>query len=324
MTHKVGIIGAGVAGLTLGCKLQEQGFTVEIFDKGRAVGGRTASRRTQWGELDYGAQFLTIRDRDFQAFLDTHLPPDWLVPWAVDFARLDHDQLSLAPLETVRYVPRQSMRTLCEHLAAHLAVSTQVKICQLKREQGWILQDDQGQEYGAFDQVVATAPPAQTAVLLSGHSEIAPVIDQISMWPCWTLMLTTFQAIALPFGGIQCDHPILGWIGLNHTKPERGAMTALIVQANWHWSAGQVETDPAAIGPILYEQVAQVLGIELTVEHQAVHLWRYATPLQAADQPYFRDPANHLAACGDWCVAGKIEGAFLSANALAKVLIGEA
>jgi hypothetical protein len=73
MTKTVGIIGAGISGLTLGVQLKAKGLQVELSDKGRSVGGRTSSRRTDWGYLDHGAQYLTIRNPEFQAFLQTHL-----------------------------------------------------------------------------------------------------------------------------------------------------------------------------------------------------------------------------------------------------------
>jgi len=322
MTKTVGIIGAGISGLTLGVQLKAKGFQVELFDKGRSVGGRTSSRRTDWGYLDHGTQYLTIRDPEFQAFLQTHLPDNWLVPWQADFARFEHNQMISENLAEVRYVPRQSMSALCKQLATHVSTRTQVKICQLTSETHWRLQDENGNEYGPFDQVVMTAPPAQTAELLRPHSDLALEINQIQMWPCWTLMLVTSQSLPVPFGGIKCHHPVLGWIGLNHTKPDRGEWRTLIIQANWEWSAENLEQDRTVVGETLHHEAEQLLGMNLKdLMYQAVHLWRYAAPRTVASQPYFLDPVNHLAACGDWCVAGRVEGAFLSANALAKQMV---
>jgi predicted NAD/FAD-dependent oxidoreductase len=76
------------------------------------------------------------------------------------------------------------------------------------------------------------------------------------------------------------------------------------------------------VGEILQEATEQVLGLNLEdFNYKATHLWRYAAPIKVAPQPYFLDLENHLAACGDWCVAGRIEGAFLSANALSKQMV---
>jgi predicted NAD/FAD-dependent oxidoreductase len=42
--------------------------------------------------------------------------------------------------------------------------------------------------------------------------------------------------------------------------------------------------------------------------------------MKVGKHPYFLDQTNHLAVCGDWCVAGRVEGAFLSALALSEAI----
>jgi predicted NAD/FAD-dependent oxidoreductase len=321
MTKKIGIIGAGIAGLTVGNKLTQKGFQVEIFDKGRAVGGRTSSRKTEWGYLDHGAQYITLRDSEFKAFIKAHLPPDLLLAWQANFARLEDDKITPEDLEELRYVPRHSMSTLCKYLAVNLSVKTQIKIAKLNRDNYWILEDSHGHHYGPFDLIVITAPPAQTAALLSYSSFLREEIAKVEMWPCWTLMLITENKWKIPFGGIKCNNPILGWIALNNSKPERGQLNSIILQANWQWSAENIDRDRQAIGEILQQEAERILGVNFSsLKYKAVHLWRYAAPKNVAQQPYFFDQTSHLAVCGDWCVAGRIEGAFLSASALSEAL----
>ena len=63
----VGIIGAGVGGLVCARELADNGFDVKVFDKGRGVGGRTATRRAEPDfTFDHGAQYFTARDARFQ------------------------------------------------------------------------------------------------------------------------------------------------------------------------------------------------------------------------------------------------------------------
>ena len=56
------IVGAGMAGLAAATALQRTGYTVRTIDKGRAVGGRLASRSIHEATFDYGARFMTARD----------------------------------------------------------------------------------------------------------------------------------------------------------------------------------------------------------------------------------------------------------------------
>ena len=80
MPSRVGIIGAGIAGLTLGIRLNRAGHSVALFDKGRGVGGRTSTRRGNGIAFDHGAQYFTVRDPRFRAFLDEHVPGGYTSP----------------------------------------------------------------------------------------------------------------------------------------------------------------------------------------------------------------------------------------------------
>ena len=58
----VAILGAGMAGAAAARRLAEAGLDVRVFDKGRGIGGRMATRRTEAGaRFDHGAQFFRAK-----------------------------------------------------------------------------------------------------------------------------------------------------------------------------------------------------------------------------------------------------------------------
>ena len=61
MTAPIAIIGTGIAGLSAAQALIAAGQNVELFDKSRGSGGRMASKRTDAGSVDLGAQYFTAR-----------------------------------------------------------------------------------------------------------------------------------------------------------------------------------------------------------------------------------------------------------------------
>ena len=65
MSAPIAIIGTGIAGLSAAHALQAAGQDVQLFDKGHGSGGRMASKRSEAGALDLGAQYFTARDRRF-------------------------------------------------------------------------------------------------------------------------------------------------------------------------------------------------------------------------------------------------------------------
>ncbi len=74
----------------------------------------------------------------------------------------------------------------------------------------------------------------------------------------------------------------------------------------------------------LLDECRKVAGIDTAAAAFVdVHRWRYANVARQDGEPYALDPDQRLAACGDWFVRGRVEGAFSSANALAERLIRE-
>ena len=59
------VIGAGMAGVACARTLLQAGHRVSVFEKSRGFGGRMATRSTEFGGFDHGAQYFTVRDSRF-------------------------------------------------------------------------------------------------------------------------------------------------------------------------------------------------------------------------------------------------------------------
>ncbi|WP_296703062.1 NAD(P)-binding protein [Thiocapsa sp. UBA6158] len=69
--ERIAVIGSGMAGLACARRLTEAGHAPVVFDKGRGIGGRLATRRTPEGwQFDHGAQYITTSSPGFQALLE--------------------------------------------------------------------------------------------------------------------------------------------------------------------------------------------------------------------------------------------------------------
>jgi renalase len=72
----------------------------------------------------------------------------------------------------------------------------------------------------------------------------------------------------------------------------------------------------------LLHDLANVLATPLPEPRvMALHRWRFAKAEPPLDTTYFLDAGRQLAACGDGFTESRVEGAFLSANALADALV---
>ncbi len=78
---KIGIIGAGLAGLKVGSELKKQGHDITVFEKSRGKGGRLANKRLDWGVFDIGAQYFTARSEVFKQEVKSWEKLGLVTPW---------------------------------------------------------------------------------------------------------------------------------------------------------------------------------------------------------------------------------------------------
>lgn len=343
-TRHIAVIGAGMAGVACARTLVQAGHRVTLFDKSRGAGGRMATRRSEFGGFDHGAQFFTVRDPRFQRAIDT--VPGCVVPWDVNSVRvLDAMGQTMAaapaPRET-RWVAQPGMNALVKAWAeplAHGSLGSEVRLeHQVVRvatdamdSHRWQLHaqtPDGGQTvHGGFEQVVMAMPHPQAQALLRSSglgSGWVKQLDGVEVAPCWTLMLAFPQAMQpglLGFGPrwhvAKGDHHRIAWLARENSKPGRDPVERWTVQASPAWSAEHLEDDAERVKAKLLKGFAELTGIRATPSHAVVHRWRYAQTRQPLGQAYLWDARQGIGLCGDWCLGHRVEDAFVSGLELA-------
>ena len=164
MSVPIAIIGTGIAGLSAAHALRSAGQTVQLFDKGHGSGGRMASKRSEAGTLDLGAQYFTARDRRFLDALQHWREEGWVDEWKPALYQYRDGQLSPSPDEQPRWVGIPRMSAITRALLTDLQVVFSCRITEVFRgKQHWHLQDAEGQNHGPFNQVLIAIP-------LPGHA----------------------------------------------------------------------------------------------------------------------------------------------------------
>ena len=317
MKEKVAIIGAGVAGSICARDLAEAGFTVSVFDKGRSVGGRLAQRRRDGAIFDHGAQFVRPRAPVLVSLLEGGIEAGVVARWPE--AEADGRPV---------YVGRPAMATPFKHLLAELPVETDCRIEKLRRTgEGWWLDAADGVGHGPFDAVVVAIPAPQARELLATAGSIVPesllvATKRAVMAPCWALLLAFDPPLDLRgFDARPIDGGPLSWLARNTTKPGREGLDSWTVHASADWSTEHLEKTPDQVIPPLLAAFREVTGTgSVEPVYMAAHRWRHALVTTPVGEPALYDQASGLGLCGDWCLGGKIEAAFESGRALAKLI----
>jgi renalase len=326
MKH-IAIVGAGIAGVTLA---RELGGSAEItlFEKYHRVGGRMSHRSLGEFSFDHGAQYFTARSLPFQHFLAPFIRSGLVAEWQPRV-------LTLAPGEKpyVRdwfephYVAVPHMPALCEAVSHNLDIKLNATVTAIRKQgHSWHLLGDTGDLPGQYDWVIATAPVNQTLGLLREHLAETALsgengLESVTMSPCYALMLGFDTLLDLPFDAAKVKHMGIEWIMVNASKPGRPSGSTLVIHSSNQWAQAHLDAPDAWVIQRMRMELDRVLGHELP-EPRVMDLkrWVFARVEKALEPDYLLDIDNQLAACGDWCLYDRVEGAYLSAISLARRL----
>ena len=322
----IAVIGAGMAGLVVSRKLAHD-HDVVVFEKSRGFGGRMATRRAGIFEFDHGAQFFTARSRAFRRFLEPLVEAGAVADWQARFAELRRDEIVGIRQWDGRqphYVGVPGMNAVGRALASGLDVRLETAVRSLARKgERWQLLGDGGRPLGEFDWVIVTAPSAQTAELLASTS-LASAAANSRMQACCALLMGFEETVDLPWQAALVDDADISWISVNSSKPDRPATSSIVAHSTNHWADDHLDDETGAIQQHLADEFRDLTGIDpATATFVGLHRWRYANSDRQGGDVYALDTGQRLAACGDWFVRGRVEGAFTSVRALAERILQE-
>lgn len=304
--RSVAILGAGMAGAAAARRLAEAGLRVQVFDKGRGVGGRMATRRSGAAQFDHGAQFMRAHGHAFAIRLEDWVRRGVAAPWA----------------GSGRHVGQPSMTAPVRDLLAGLAVMSTTTITRiLRRESEWHIEDATGAVYGPFGAVAITFPAPQALTLLETSGFALPGIALARYAPCWSLMLAVEAATAEPL--MEPREDPIGLIACDSSKPGRPDGIRLTIHATPDWSRQHLEDPRETVVSALVQATAERLGTTLRPTVAEAHRWRYAQVEVALGVPSLYDPALRLGAAGDWCIGARIEAAHDSGLHLAEAILAD-
>lgn len=312
-----------MAGISLAKQLRDTA-RVTVFEKSRGYGGRLSVRRHADWQFDHGAQFFTARSAAFQQQVSALLTSGVIAPWEPRVLTVQAGQKPYKrPWYEAHYVAVPGMSEVVKHLAADIDVHLQTRVSAIHRfRQGWLLQDEEGQELGQFDLVVTALPAPQCHTLMPEQFSGQAALAAVSYSPCFALMLGFGQKLALNFGAAVVRESPLAWIAVQDSKPGRDDAACLLLHSDNQWAAINLELDGGHVQACLLDALREVTDLDLPEpEHSDLHRWRYARVEGEHFPGVLLDRKQGLAACGDWSHGNRVEDAFLSGNSLGQALV---
>lgn len=318
MTKNIAIIGAGLSGLTAAHALKDAA-NVTLFDKSRGVGGRMSTRYAGEYEFDHGAQFFTARDARFQGAVEVAILNGDVAPWQ---GRALYQKGTERSADTGgdRFVGTPRMNSWVKAMAEGLNISLGVRVSKLSKADGqWTLHFENGQAQNGFDHVISAVPSVQAIDLLPDSFSGMKQIKATKMDACFALMIGFEGYHDFGWDSLRVNNNVNAWLAVNSDKPGRNkAVTTLMVHSAPEWSNTHAEADRGWVQAQMESSASKLCGVDVSnAPHRVLHRWLYSSVSASPQQSALYDPALGLAACGDWCLGGRVEGAYLSGLAAA-------
>jgi predicted NAD/FAD-dependent oxidoreductase len=322
---RVGVVGAGIAGLAAARHLANTGSEVTVFEGAAHVGGRCATLTIGAYTFDPGATSIVPRGREIERVMLEQLPTTDLVK--IDSPVFTHDGrrvfLGTGMPPTARYCYKHGIRTLAELLAVGLNVhkNHRVDAIEAPADGGFSL-------FGqTFEAVVLAVPMGEAARLM------APIGDARRAYntryrSCLSVLLGLDKDFHTPYHAVVAEesvHP-LHWLSIENIKvPGRAPAghTALVVQLGPKYSRWNFEASDDSIVEDALVDVERVFGPGFDrplLQH--VVRWRESQPDSVSGFDSMNPPGSRLVVAGDGLEGGRIEHAYDSGIKAAKLLVG--
>lgn len=335
----IGIIGAGIAGLTAGRLLSKAGHEVTILEKSRGYGGRMATRyagKNMDVMLDHGVSYFTARTPEFQSFTAELLEKKLIRIWGKNFSFYDGEKLidrNPNAIETPIFAAVNGMNSIGKYLSRWVDVKHEANVGGLThigenrtKKRAWMVNLSSRETFEADAIIIATPAPKAYGILNTTTDETATLkmvreIDEISYKPSYSLMLGYGDAEPPEWEGVICNNSTIRFISNEMTKRENGGECSLVVQSTEAFAREHRHSEEDAVVKALLSALSDIAGDwAVTPQWNQLHFWRYSQPVKTLNKPFFELEVDNtpLALAGDYYNGDDIEAAFCSGYNLAK------
>ena len=334
----IGIIGAGLSGLTAGRLLAKAGHEVTIFEKSRGFGGRMATRyagKSLETRLDHGVPYFMAETPEFRSFVTELIDKDILRTWGRNFAAYDGEKLIKKnpndPRDVI-YTSKNGMNQVGKYLSRWVDVQQESRVGGLtyigknrSKKRAWMINMTTSKAFG-FDAVIIALPAPQAYGILStaidevNTLKIVRRLDEVNYRPSFSLMVGYGNAEQPDWQGIICNNSNLDFVSNESSKRNIGHETTFVLHASAAFSRKYRDGDEELVSREMLAEFSNITGgWASSPDWQQLHFWRYSRPEVQLDQPYFEleDEDAPLALIGDYYNGNGVESAYKSGLDLA-------
>ena len=319
----IAIIGAGLAGLNL-ARLLSDIAEIVVFEKSDKLGGRMATHHANGFNFDHGAQFFIAKNPAFKTLVQELELQGVVAQWKANFVELDHEGVHSQRVwddEFPHYVGTPAMNSIGQYLAKNIDVRFNQLITGIKKiGSSWFVETTES-KYGPFDWVLVTIPAEQARDMLPESAYPTINLQDVTMQPCFALMLGYQRPKLFDWDAAFVSKSILSWISINSSKPKRGEHFTIVAMSTNDWAKINFDQPESSVIEEMLNELEKISDQSLAdASYIKLKRWKYANAFRQEPVLEMIDESSQLACCGDWCISGRVESAFMSSLTLANKL----
>lgn len=321
------VVGAGLAGLIAGTRLQQAALEVLIIEQSAEAGGRmqTCFMESRKGSVafDSGAQFFTVREPQFEEFVVDWRKRGLATIWSHGFATADSSYYADGH---PRYRGVPNMAAIAADLAKDLDIQYQHRVETISFQDGcWLISASERPSISARS-LILTPPIPQSLTLLENGGFSLPQTQAMQFTglrytPCLALLILLEGPGNVPEpGGMWPVGSPVDWIADNYQKGVSKVPGAITVHAGPEFSHNHWHAEESLVVDHLLQHVNTWIANPILDTY--LIRWKYSKPewLYPERCLAFNEPAPLILA-GDAFAGPRVEGAALSGLAAAEWLL---
>ncbi|MGF1644743.1 MAG: NAD(P)/FAD-dependent oxidoreductase [Thiotrichales bacterium] len=320
----VAIIGAGMAGLGCASALALEIPEVVLFESRSCPGGRMSGSLIDGERHDDACMPFTISDPLFRELVHSWRADGWIQPVCGWRGQVVDHQLVTLDEGPQRYVAMSDSGYLAQRLSDPLKLRLNTDIATIERgRSSFRVGNAQGRVLGEFDAVVLATPPDAAARLLAAlDTHLLTAAASIPEAPLWVATLWFDLDLPVAYGEIQFPQSDRIERALKlRALPDRPRGETWVLHARREWSAANATLTQRQAATALGGEFLRNLKLKTRPNAAYARTWQVPTALLPPSAGCLLDDTLGIGICGDWCMNGTVEGAYLSGLLLAEQLL---
>lgn len=333
----VGIVGAGLSGLTAGRILAKAGHEVTIFEKSKGYGGRMATRyagKKLASKMDHGLSYFGVKSDEFREFTAELLDQGLIQTWGDNFVTYDGEQILDSPPNQSHgalYTSTDGMNKIGKYLGRWVDIQTETKVGGLtyfgtnrSKKRSWMMNLTSSNTFGADAVIIALPAPQAYGIIASTIDEtntlkIVRQIDEVSYQPAFSLMAGYGSQEVPGWQGVFCRNNPLEFISNENLKRDTQE-ASFVIQSSESFTKEYRNQNEETVSSKILDEFSEIAGgWAATPDWYQLHFWRYSRAQKVINSSYLEleDEDAPLALVGDYLNGNTVDDAYRSGYKLA-------